>query len=314
MLEVMFGMALAAAAPVSAPETLTVPGPLGPLEGTFLSGGAKAPALLIIPGSGPTDRDGNNPLGVKAAPYKQLAEALSKDGVSTVRIDKRGMFGSKAAIPDANKVSVAEYAADVHLWVDALRRKTGAPCVWVAGHSEGGLVALAAGQRPSGICGVITISAAGRHIGDILREQLQSNPANAPILPPALAAIDTLERGGSVDVASLPAPLASLFNPAVQPFMRDLMGQHPTELAKSLTIPLLIVQGDQDLQVKVSDAELLHRAQPKSELRVIPGMNHVLKSLPKDDRAANMASYADPARPLAPEIAKAIAAFVKTKR
>ncbi len=314
MLELIMGMALSAAAPAQAAETMTVAGPLGPLEGTYLSVGARAPAVLIIPGSGPTDRDGNNPLGVKAAPYKLLAEALAKEGVSTVRIDKRGMFGSKGAIADANKVSVADYAVDVHQWVNAVRRKTGVRCVWVAGHSEGGLVALAAAQRPSGICGVITISAAGRHIGDVLREQLRANPANAPILPPALAAIDTLERGGSVDAASLPAPLAALFNPAVQPFMRDLMRQQPTELASKLTVPLLIIQGDQDLQVKLSDAELLHRAQPKSELRVITGMNHVLKIVANDDRASNMASYADPALPVAPAAAKAIADFVKTRR
>ena len=313
MLGLMLGVALAAAAPQAA-ETMTVPGPRGPLEGTFVSAGRRAPAIVIVPGSGPTDRDGNNPLGVKAAPYRLLAEALARDGVSTLRIDKRGMFGSKAAIADPNKVTVADYAADVHSWVEVLRRKTGARCVWVAGHSEGGLVALAAAQRPGGICGVITISAAGRQIGDVLRDQLRANPANAPILPPALAAIASLEKGGSVDIASLPAPLAPLFNPAVQPFMRDLMRQHPVELARSLTVPLLVVQGDQDLQVKVSDAELLHHARPKSQLRVVAGMNHVLKIVPKDDRKANMAAYADPTLPVAPQAAKAIAEFVKAKR
>ena len=56
--------------------------------------------MLILPGSGPTDRDGNNPMGITAAPYRMLAEALATKGVSSVRIDKRGLFGSKAAIPD----------------------------------------------------------------------------------------------------------------------------------------------------------------------------------------------------------------------
>ena len=284
MLGLILGMALAAATATQVAETLTVPGPQASLEGTFLSAGPKAPVLLIIPGSGPTDRDGNNPLGVKAAPYRLLAEALAKDGVSTLRIDKRGMFGSKAAIADANKVTIADYAADVHSWVAAARQKTGASCVWVAGHSEGGLVALAAAQRPSGICGVITISAAGRRIGDVLRDQLRANPANAPILPPALAAIDTLERGGTVEATALPGPLASLFNSDVQPFMRDLMRQNPAQLAQSLTVPLLIVQGDKDIQVGVADAKRLAAARPKAELAVLGGVNHVLKTVDSDDR------------------------------
>ena len=89
-------------------------------------------------------------MGVAAAPYRMLAEGLAARGVATVRIDKRGMFGSAGAIADANAVTIADYAADVHAWVKAARARTGASCVWVLGHSEGGLVALAAAQQPDG--------------------------------------------------------------------------------------------------------------------------------------------------------------------
>src|SRR5438128_8894278 len=115
-------MAAAAAAAIS----MTVPGPTGELAGTFVDAGRGAPVVLIIPGSGPTDRDGNNPLGVTAAPYRMLAEGLAKQGVSSLRTDKRGMFGSKAAIPDANKVTIADYAADAHAWVKSAQAATGA--------------------------------------------------------------------------------------------------------------------------------------------------------------------------------------------
>ena len=207
MISLILAAALAAQPAPSVDETLSISGPQGPLQGAFLSAGQGAPTVIIVPGSGPTDRDGNNPLGVKAGSYKALAEALAVRGVTTLRIDKRGMFGSKAAIPDANKVTIADYASDVHRWAAAARQKTRARCVWVAGHSEGGLVALAAAQNRTDICGVITLAAPGRPIGPVMREQFRDNPANAPILAPALAAIDTLERGGSVDSASLPAPL-----------------------------------------------------------------------------------------------------------
>src|SRR6476469_5249524 len=128
----MIGFAMAATA---ASIAMTAPGPQGPLAGTLLDGGAHSPVVVIIPGSGPTDRDGNNPLGVTAAPYRLLAEALATDGVSSLRADKRGMFGSKAAIPDANRVTIGDYAADAHQWATVVRGKTGARCAWLLGHS-----------------------------------------------------------------------------------------------------------------------------------------------------------------------------------
>jgi alpha-beta hydrolase superfamily lysophospholipase len=177
--------------------------------------------VVIIPGSGPTDRDGNNPLGVKAAPYRLLAEKLSAMGISTLRADKRGMFGSKAAIADPAKVTFADYAGDARAWAAKARELSGAKCAWVGGHSEGALVALVAGQQSEGLCGVVSISGTGRPIGAVLREQLRGNPANAPFLDPAMAAIETLEKGGTVDATKLPAPLLPLFHPSVQPAAAD---------------------------------------------------------------------------------------------
>ena len=311
----MFALVLAAvlaAQPAPAERTISIPGPQGALEGTLRTAGSGAPVVVIVPGSGPTDRDGNTPLG-KTASYRLLAEALAAKGVSTLRIDKRGLFGSKAAIANPNTVTIADYAADVRAWAAAARKETGARCAWVAGHSEGGLVVLTGAQDPTNLCGVITISAAGRPLGTLMREQLEANPANTPVLQPALAAISTLEKGGDVDVASLPAPLKPLFSPAVQPFLRDQFAQDPAKFAASLKLPLLIILGDRDLQVKIADAESLHAAQPKSELRIVKGMNHVLKDAPADF-AGNFATYRDPEKPIAPDVADAIATFVRAER
>ncbi|MEO7564117.1 MAG: alpha/beta fold hydrolase [Sphingomicrobium sp.] len=293
---------------------LTAPGPSGPLEGTLINAGKGTPVVIIISGSGPTDRDGNNPMGVTAQPYKLLAEALASSGVSSVRIDKRGMFGSKAAIPDPNAVTIAAYAADAHAWAKSARAATGAPCVWLVGHSEGGLVALKAGQDRSDLCGIVTVSAMGRRFGAVLREQLKSNPANAPILDPALSALDALEVGREVDPATLPVPLLALFNKPVQPYLIDLMSQDSAALAGTLELPLLVVQGDRDFQVQVADAEALARAQPRAKLVVAAGVNHVLKTVASDDRAANAATYGDPSLPVAPTVVDAIAGFVKATR
>lgn len=265
--------------------------------------------MLIIPGSGPTDRDGNNPLGVSAAPYRLLAEALAAQGVGSVRIDKRGMFGSAAAISDANAVTIADYAADVAVWVQAARERTGARCIWVIGHSEGGLVALSAAQRPEGVCGLITIAAPGRRLGAILREQLSAQLAGTPLMDQAEAGLTQLEAGERVDVSAYHPALQSLFAPAVQGFLIDLMAQDPTALASHLSVPLLIVQGDADLQVTVEDARALGAANPHASLALLAGVNHVLKSVPTGDRAANLASYTDANLPISSTVVATIAAF-----
>jgi len=311
----LVALAVAAAgiapATIPAPIEVTAPGPQGALGGTMLDPDPKAPLVLIVPGSGPTDRDGNNPMGVAGGPYRQLAEALAAQGVASVRVDKRGMFGSKAAVADANNATTAGYADDVHAWVAAIRQRTGRHCVWVLGHSEGALVALQAAQAPAGICGLILLSGGGRPIGTVMREQLRANPANAPILDAALATIDALESGRRVPEATLPAPIQPLFADRLQSYWIDLLSHDPAKLIAAVKLPVLIVQGERDLQGSVKDAQLLKAAQPAATLVLLPGVNHVLRQVASDDRAANIATYMDAALAIDPAVPKAVAGFVK---
>jgi alpha-beta hydrolase superfamily lysophospholipase len=289
---------------------ITAPGPQGELHGTYLAPAEGQPIVLIIPGSGPTDRDGNNPLGIRAAPYRLLAEALADRGIGSVRVDKRGLFASALAVPDPNAVSIEDYVADVASWTATIRERAAAQCVWLAGHSEGGLIALAAAGKVEALCGLVLISVPGRKLGTILREQFTANPANAPILPDALGAIEKLERGEHVDVAGFHPALQQVFAPQVQDFLIDMMALDPATLASATELPILILQGDRDIQVSLADAEALHAAQPAARYAVLEHVNHVLKSVESEDRAANAATYANPDLPLAPSVAEAVAAFV----
>ena len=154
-------MVLSTAAAFQATE-LDAPGPEGPLRGTLLLPDAdEAPVVLIIPGSGPTDRDGNNPPGVEASTYRLLAVGLARAGIASVRIDKRGMFASADAIEDPNAVTLDDYARDVHAWIETIRERTGRDCIWLLGHSEGGTVAMLAAAEEASVCGVIVAATPG---------------------------------------------------------------------------------------------------------------------------------------------------------
>jgi pimeloyl-ACP methyl ester carboxylesterase len=303
---------IVALASVAVPSReVLAPGPLGYLKGTLT--GVKdpaAPVVLIIPGSGPTDRDGNSPLGVKARSYRLLAEGLAAQGVSSVRIDKRGMFGSAAAVSDPNAVTIDDYVNDVRTWIRFIRQDTGTDCVWLLGHSEGGVVALAAAQVEPAICGLILVATPGRPLGEVLKQQLHANLANATFLQQADAAIDALASGERVDSAHLPEALAPLFAPALQNFLISAFSLDPSKLVGGIAKPILIVQGESDLQVDVRDARILKASAPLAELVLLPGTNHVLKAVPPNDPASNLATYANPGLPLAIGVVDAIRRFL----
>ena len=310
-------IAMAAAISTGAPPQMVradidAPGRAGPLRGTLLSPVAHdVPVVLIVPGSGPTDRNGNSPNGLQASTYQLIAEGLLSRGIASVRIDKRGMFGSASAIPDANDVTIEDYATDVHAWVTTIRKRTGVSCVWVLGHSEGGLVALVAAQHTADICGLILVSTPGRPLGKVLREQLQSNPANAPILGNAISILDALDAGQAVDATKIDPALMPLFAPQVQRFLMSEWRLDPATLLAGYTKPVLIVQGLRDLQVGLQDAQRLKHANPRAELALVANANHVLKTVRTPDRSENFAAYSNPDLPLADNVVDVISTFIQ---
>jgi pimeloyl-ACP methyl ester carboxylesterase len=281
----------------------------GELHGTMVNARNSDPVVLIVPGSGPTDRDGNNPVGLRTDAYRLLAEGLAEERISTVRVDKRGMFGSAAA-GNPNAVTPADYVADIHAWIDAIKaaRGPGSGCVFLLGHSEGALMVSLAAEGREDVCGLILVAGMGRKMGDVIRQQLHDNPANAPVLDEALAALSELEAGRHVDTTNMHPALLPLFAPQVQDYLISVINLDPVEAVRRANKKTLIVQGKTDMQVSVDDARLLNTA-PKTKLQLIDGMNHVLKAAPVE-RAANYATYSDPSLPLAKRLVSRIEDFV----
>ncbi|MDP3493520.1 MAG: alpha/beta fold hydrolase [Hyphomonadaceae bacterium] len=280
----------------------------GELRGTLVNVRNRDPVVLIVPGSGPTDRDGNSPLGVKTDAYRLLADDLAGEDIASVRIDKRGMFGSAGA-GDPSAATPAAYVSDIHTWIDAIKAERGSDCVWLLGHSEGALMVSLAAEGRKDVCALILVAGMGRKMGDVIRGQLRANPANAPILDEALAALSELEAGRHVDTTNMTPALLSLFAPQVQDYLIATLTIDPVEAVRRARKQTLIVQGTTDIQVSIEDAKLLNRA-PKTKLRLVNNMNHVLKEAPIE-RAANLATYTDPSLPLATDFVGQIEDFIE---
>ena len=292
--------------PVSTPVQLaSTP---APLHGTLLTPEGQTQAVaLILPGSGPTDRDGNSAqFAIRAASYRLLAEGLVERGIATIRIDKRGVGESAAAGPAEAELRFSAYVDDARAWADEAATKAGQPCAWLIGHSEGALIALAAvADDDDRICGLVLLSGAGRPAGVVLREQMTALPE--PLNSRASEVVSELEAGRTV--ADPPVELAALFRPSVQPYLISWLALDPARLAAAYDGPIFIGQGATDLQVTLTDAEAIKAAQPRAQLVIWDGVNHVLKTAPAE-RVANVATYLDPALPLAPGVIEAVAAFI----
>ena len=279
----------------------------GQLFGSYLNAGPNTPIVVIVPGSGPTDRDSNNGAMTSNA-LKFLAQGLADKNISSIRVDKRGMFASSEA-GDANAVTVDIYAEDYRRWAAEAITQSGQDCAYLLGHSEGGLMVSAAAVGQENICGVITVAAPGRRLSDVLREQLKSNPANVIIMKDAEAGLKALEAGERVDVSEFNPALKPLFYPAVQDYLISLFAVDPAEVLARVEAPSLVIQGEHDIQVSVEDAKLLAEASG-AKLVLIPKMNHVLKPAPKN-RIANAMSYNSPDKPIDTRVVDAIAEFIE---
>jgi len=304
----MFSLILAAALltdPVATPVTL--PSGPAPLHGTLLTpGGPTRAAALIIAGSGPTDRNGNNPLGISASSYRLLAEGLAGQGIATVRADKRGV--GESAYPGMIEADLrfTDYADDARAWAAETARLTGQPCAWLIGHSEGAMVALvAAAGGDEAVCGLVLLAGAGRPVGAVLREQLANVPE--PLRGQAVAILAGLEAGRPV--TDVPPQLAALFRPSVQPYLISWLPLDPAAMVAAYQGPVMIGQGTTDIQVGLTDANALAAARPDARLTIWQGVNHLLKIAPAD-RAANIATYSDPNLALAPGVVEDVAGFI----
>jgi len=277
----------------------------GDIAGTLTSpGGAGKPAMaLLIAGSGPTDRNGNNPMMTNES-LRKLAYGLASHNIASLRFDKRGIGESARAAKSEADLRFEDYVNDAKEWIALLKKDKRFSKVIVVGHSEGSLIGMIAALHLAD--GFVSIAGAGKSADKIIKEQLSGQPQQVRDL--CIPVLDSLVAGKTV--TNVNPMLFSLFRPSVQPYMISWFRYDPQIEIQKLTIPVLIIQGTNDLQVSVEDATLLAKANERGALALIKGMNHIFR-LVNDDRTANIASYSNGLLPISTELINSIVAYIR---
>ncbi|WP_240612547.1 alpha/beta hydrolase [Brumimicrobium salinarum] len=239
----------------------------GKLYGTLLKveDHKSAPIVLIIPGSGPTDRNGNS-LMLQANSYRMLAENLAENGISSLRYDKL-MIGKSESSIEEKDLRFETNVKQVTALIDYLSKKKFENII-LLGHSEGSLIGVLAAQQRS-ISKFISLAGTGRAIDEVLIQQIKEQNPNFE--KEVNNILETLKQGDKVDDFS--PELASLFRKSVQPYLISWLKYNPKDEIRKLEIPILILHGSTDIQVTKKDALLQKEGNDEAELKIIKGMN-----------------------------------------
>ncbi|EFK97688.1 protein containing alpha/beta hydrolase fold [sediment metagenome] len=238
-----------------------------------------------------------------------LSEGFAKNGISTLRFDKRGIGKSNPAMTSESELRFETYVNDVVAWISLLRSDNRFSKIIIAGHSEGSLTGMLAAQQ-SKAESFISIAGVGKSADKILQDQLKNKlPAN--LLDESNKIIDSLKMGKTV--SNVNPALFALYRPGVQPYMISWIKYDPSKEIGKLNIPVLIIQGTTDLQVSVENARLLSAAKPDAELLIIENMNHVLKESDNDIQK-NMATYRNLDLPLQTGLIDNMVSFIKSNK
>jgi len=291
-------------------EPVTLKTPTGEIFGTLELPAARTPVpvALIIAGSGPTDRNGNSAaLPGANNSLRMLADGLAARGIASVRYDKRGIAGSRAAMTGEEDLRFTNFIEDADAWVKQLRADPRFSTVTIIGHSEGSLIGMVA-AREAGADAYVSLEGAGRKAADLLAEQLKPN------VPPetfaqSKAIMDQLSSGTIPNLP--PTMLPMLFRPSVLPYLVSWFKYDPAAEIAKLEIPVLIVQGTTDIQTTADDARLLTAGNPRARFLTIEGMNHILKEV-SGDRMAQLPKYSDSTLAVVPKLLDEIATFIKS--
>jgi pimeloyl-ACP methyl ester carboxylesterase len=299
------------------------------------AGDGPFPAVIMVAGSGPTDRNWNSPLipGANGS-AALLAQALTERGFITLRYDKRasGPKGQANAMKLAGKISLQGHLEELAGGVDLLagRAEVDARHIFALTNSEGCIHALNYQVQRTDrlLAGLVLTSPFARPAGVLARAQIAAQIAPLPGGSDLMAAYDAamadFAAGRPVDVDAnllegLRNVILGITHPGNQPFSRELWVADPLALLARVTAPVLILIGKQDIQVdwQIDGAlfEALLKDHGNLSLVYADHANHVLKHEPRDRSqftpAKAMLTYSAAETQLDDDVLKVITAWLK---
>ncbi len=263
----------------------------------------KLPLVIIIQGSGPIDRNGNQFMQ-KNNSLRFLAEGLYTNGIASFRYDKRIVKLLRRGTLIEKDIKFDDYIVDAISVIDYFKEDERFSKIIIIGHSQGSLVGMIAAQGRADK--FISLAGVGQEIDYVILDQLAIQVPG--LKDNARQAFDDLRING-VAINYSPG-LASIFRPAIQQFLLEWMQYNPQVEIVKLDMPVLIINGDRDIQVEVSEAEKLKAAKPDAQYVIIPFMNHIFKKIKGDD-LVNSKSYNEYNRPVMPELIEIISGFIQ---
>ncbi len=259
--------------------------------------------IIFIQGSGPVDRDGNQPM-MKNDAMKKLARQLAENGIASFRYDKR-IFKMQELHIKEKDLRFGDFVQDAKDIIAYFKEKGQFKNIIVAGHDEGSLIGMLAARGNADA--FISLAGAGEPIDNIIVQQI--NKQAPPLAENARKAFDEMKENGRT--SSYNPMLESIFRPEIQAYMLSWMNHNPSEEIALLEIPVLIIGGTADIQVEEKEAEILKSSAKNAQLSLIDNMNHIFRKIESRDQLVNTKSYNEPNQPLHPEIVPVITEFIK---
>jgi|TARA_B110000967_G_C18862615_1_gene550843 pimeloyl-ACP methyl ester carboxylesterase len=271
------------------------------LPGTLTYPAENIPLLIWVHGSGPVNRNGNQPAqNVKSNYIKQFRDAVNKENIAFFSYDKRTANSKNREF--LKDTQAKDFAFDVEEVVNHFKKDKRFSEIILVGHSQGSLIAMLALDK---VDKYISIAGAGETVDKTIVKQLTAQSADFGKI--AAGHFKELKETGKVEDVN--PNLLSIFAKPNQSFWNSWMQLDPVKEIKKVKIPVLIINGDKDIQVKIENANALHSANKASELVIIKNMNHVLKDIQKEED--NIKSYYSAEYPISKELIKTILEFVK---
>src|SRR5215831_11714463 len=285
----------------------------------------KVPGVLLLPGSGPSDRNGNQPPALITDLLKQIAERLAADGYGSLRFDKRAAHVNANTFPkDVSAMndffSWDNFVGDARAGLIFLQAQSeiNPKQTVLAGHSEGAIIAIQAAHdlqgQPNAAAALILLSSPGRPLGMLVTEQVSASLKRSNVTGEAAKpyddylarAIDQVIKQGTAP-PNPPQGLGPLFSPSALKLLQVEFAFDPVKVLSAYTGPVLVIQGEKDIQISATrdfpllQAALRERKHGTYKGVVILSASHNLKHVENENRESGFAG------PVAPQVLDTLA-------